>query len=50
VAEPPAEPVGRALVAHAVSRLVDAGVKPTQAAVAEALEVSDRTVRRWMSA
>jgi phage portal protein BeeE len=41
------ESPGRALVAQAEQRLLATGVKPTVAALAEALEVSDSTVRRW---
>lgn len=42
-----ADEQGRALIAQAEQRLLAEGVKPTVAAIAEALEVSDRTVYRW---
>lgn len=40
---------GRALIGQAEQRLLAAGVKPTQERIAEALDVSVRTVQRWQS-
>lgn len=48
-ADEPSE-TGRALIHRAEQRLIEAGIKPTVAAIAETLEVSDRTVRRWRAA
>lgn len=38
---------GRALVEQAEQRLLEQGTRPTVAAIAEMLDVSDRTVQRW---
>lgn len=38
---------GRSLVEAAEERLLEQGIRPTVAALAESLEVSDRTVQRW---
>jgi phage portal protein BeeE len=46
--EPPDD--AKALIDRASEELIAEGVKPTQAAIAERLYVSDRTIRRWMSA